>query len=104
MVRSLLVVPTSSASIGTGLAHRVRQWQHALAGIGDLDTVVVPIAGSAQPGDDVVTPGPDTDPELPRLARGLTIDWGRHQRRVAENADVVVAVRSYLGLLSLIHI
>jgi glycosyltransferase involved in cell wall biosynthesis len=62
---------------------------------------VVPVAGPSNTADTVITPGPDSDESLPRLARGLTEDWGYRYRLHATDADVVVAVRSYLGLFAL---
>jgi glycosyltransferase involved in cell wall biosynthesis len=62
---------------------------------------VVPVAGPSGTTDTVITPGPDSDESLPRLARGLTEDWGHRFRLHATDADVIVAVRSYLGLFAL---
>lgn len=99
-MRAVLLVPISPSTIGVGLAGRVRQWQDSLGRLGDVTTIVVPVAGPVGPSDTVITPGPDTDDLLPRLARGLTENWGARFRMHASDADVVVAVRSYLGLFA----
>lgn len=100
-MRALLIVPISPSTVGVGLAGRVRNWQESLARLGDVTTIVVPVAGPSAPSDTVVTPGPDSDQTLPRLARGLTEEWGHRYRLHATDADVIVAVRSYLGLFAL---
>lgn len=100
-MRALLLVPISPSTIGVGLAGRVRQWQDSLGRLGDVTTIVVPVAGPSAPSDTVVTPGPDSDETLPRLARGLTEEWGFRYRLHATDADVIVAMRSYLGLFAL---
>lgn len=92
-----LIVPISPRHVGTGLSNRVRHWVDFCSRIATLTTVVVPVAGRAENGDIVVTPGPDRDDSLPRLARGLTREHGRSHSHLAIEADLVIAVRSYLG-------
>jgi len=62
-----------------------------------VNTVVVPVAGQSAPTDVSVMPGPDNDEALPRLARGLTREWGRSHAHLAAGSDAVVVLRSYLG-------
>ena len=100
-MRSVLVVPISPRHAGNGLAHRARFWQRVLAELGDLTTLVVPVAGPFLPGGDEVevSPGADRDttavmPYRARQApRALGAAWGSK----LEAFDVVVGLRSYLG-------
>lgn len=100
-MKCLLLSPISPSTVGVGLAGRVRQWQASLSRIGEVSTIVIPVAGPSRSSETVITPGPDSDDALPRLARGLTEAWGRRYRIHAHDADVIVAVRSYLGHFAL---
>ena len=55
------------------------------------------MAGKSGPSEVAVTPGPDNDASLPRLARGLTREWGRSHGHLSTGSDLVVVLRSYLG-------
>jgi glycosyltransferase involved in cell wall biosynthesis len=82
-------------------------WHEALAGLGAVTPVVAPVAGPAASGTNeiVVVPSGDAAPNLPRLARGLGVERGRQFGRqfadAAADVDLVVAVRSYVGLLAI---
>ena len=101
MVRITLVVPVSPRHVGTGLAGRARNWERFLSRLGEVRTIVVPVAGPHHPDEATLLPGPDSDDTLPRLARGLTRAHGRAHSHLAAGSDLVVALRSYLGDLAL---
>ena len=80
-------------------------WAEVLSGLGPVISVVAPVAGPSASGSDefVVLPSGDAAPTLPRLAQGLGLDRGRavaaRVAHLAGGVDLVVAVRSYVGLL-----
>lgn len=114
-MRSVLLTPISPRLAGNGLAMRCAMWHEALAGMGSVTNVVAPVAGPAAPGSDevVLEPSAIEDPTLPRLARGLDAGRGRSlgalldggagssviDDRINSSIDLVVVVRSYLGLV-----
>lgn len=98
-MRTLLLSPIGPEQIGNGLAHRARQWKIALSQLGEMVTVVVPVAGPAGEGttDFVVAPVYDARTDMPRLARGCTRELGVGIARAVGPIDVVICLRSYLG-------
>lgn len=126
-VRVALVVPIDPEHRGNGLAHRARFWRDALAPLGDLTVMVVPVAGpgpdlaplnpgprladdigraidaEASPGGGsslrtcVVMPEPLFDATLPSLAQEAPLYLGERWSTEFDPFDLIVAFRSYLG-------
>lgn len=105
-MRTVLLAPIGPSHPGNGLAHRVRLWREALASLGEVVTVVVPVSGPVADGDADVVEAPDPvgaeGDDRPRRAQGCTVELGHRlarRTRAPQPVDVVVAVRSYLGLV-----
>jgi hypothetical protein len=93
----VLVTPISPQQPGNGLAHRCRFWQRALAQMGTVRTVVVPVSGEPHPGDVAVglpTVG-QGGPHLPPRARWAPEHLGRTWRASDVGPiDLVLALRA----------
>jgi glycosyltransferase involved in cell wall biosynthesis len=93
----LLVTPISPQEVGNGLAHRCRFWQRALADLGPVRTVLLPVSGQVHAGDDAVAlPVVAVDgPDLPSRARWAPEHLGRAWRAAEHGAiDLVLALRA----------
>ena len=109
-MRVALVVPIDPDLRGNGLAHRARFWRSTLEPLGELTTIVIPVAGPAP--DDApdphaeVVPGARTmvvAPEQldhgwhPALAQLAPEYLGARLTTDLPEFDLIVGLRSYLG-------
>ena len=96
-VACVLVTPISPQQVGNGLAHRCRFWERALAELGTVRTVVVPVSGEPHPGDVAVglpTVGQGGS-HLPARARWAPEHLGRTWRAADVGPiDLVLALRA----------
>ncbi len=93
----LLVTPISPQQVGNGLAHRCRFWEQALAELGPVRTVLVPVSGQPHTGDVAVelpTVGAG-GPHLPSRARWAPEHLGRSWHSSDDGPlDLVLALRA----------
>lgn len=102
-VRCALFTPISTHQAGNGLAHRARFWQEVLAHLGQVTTVLIPLAGGPVPGglhgtDEDTVPLIDATPataHLPGRARRAPESEGRRWQTEAAGFDLVVVLRAY---------
>ena len=92
----LLITPISPQERGNGLAHRTRFWQRALADLGPVRTVLVPVSGPPYAGDTAVALAREAEgPDLPWRARWAPEHLGRAWRSGDDEAvDLVLALRA----------
>lgn len=100
-VRIAAVLPIDPAVRGSGLAHRSRFWVRVLAGLGEVTTLVVPVAGPAptQQVENQLTVACERldHPWLPERAQNAPEYLGARYGEDMEPFDLIVAHRSYLG-------
>lgn len=100
-MRIAVVLPLDPEVRGSGLAHRSRFWVRALASLGELTTIVLPIAGPApaspNPSQLVIECEQLDHPWLPGLAQHAPEYLGARWANELEPFDLIVGHRSYVG-------
>ena len=106
-MHSVLVTPIGSGVPGNGLSQRCGLWVEALSALGKVTRVVVPVAGPADDGPDVIVFSRTgaRSPLVPLLAQGVTrelgLTAGNHVHRHVGPVDAIVCFRSYMGEMCL---
>lgn len=100
-MRVAFVSPIAPTRPGTGLAHRARMWQAMLADLGEVTTIVVPVADErgATPDPDAITLTPEYvwHEWHPRPAHWASKYSGARWSTELGSYDLVVALRAYTG-------